>query len=476
MNPLENSLAGVCASSPLFAKNILVLEKNENSDLLPRANESSQEFFESVFAVNGPYWQVLHENGFAVLPYGCQFVHFLANQPFFLKNVEQRFLLLPGMQKQFAVKNNKIIEKMGWNVSSLFFLLSRPADFFRHVASLSLLAFRQKEFFSDFVVVLKEADSFWRANQIGFQEPLAIAQTAHQKAVEAMRFSFVASLAFLLDTNTLPVKVPCELEELQRAFQEKESKQELEERFGFFSNYPYDLSAPRLSELGSQIPIAIPTNSLLRWRENAKMACARYLDVERKALLQIGNEKGIGGNVFHLRLKEMSGNPDWMQLKKLAEQRKKQFEKNQSIELPRQLALEADGTLAISLPKTIEPKKEIEECALSSLSFELNGVSVGGSGFVSGKAVWVKNEKDLTKNIQGSILIAETLFPDLTISFKQIAGVISASGGKMAHAALIAREYDLPCIVQAQGLFKIKEGDWLEIDAKTGKILVVPKQ
>lgn len=475
MNSLESDLARIRANNPIFAGRLLVLEKNENSDLLPRANESSQEFFESVFGMQGPYWSVLQENGFAVSPHQCNYVQFVANQPFFLKNVEQRFLLLPGMQKQFVVKNNEIIEKMEWNASSLLFLLSGPSDFFRQTANLSPLAFRQKEFFSDFGAVLQEADSFWSANQTGFQNPLAIAQTAHQKAVEAMRFSFVASLAFSLGINTLPAGVPCELEELQRAFQKKNSKQELEERFGFFSNYPYDLSAPRLPELGSRISIAIPTDSLMRWRENAKLACARYLDVERKALLQIGREKGLKENVFHLRLKEMAGNPDWTQLKKLAEQRKKRFEENQSIELPRQLALAANGTLAIPLPETILQKK-IPTSTPTGQFFELVGTPVGGPRFASGKAVWVESEGDLAKNIHGAVLVAKTLFPELTLAYKQVAGVASATGGKLAHAAIIAREYDLPCIVQVQGLSKIKEGDWLEVNGKTGKILVWPSQ
>jgi phosphohistidine swiveling domain-containing protein len=246
----------------------------------------------------------------------------------------------------------------------------------------------------------------------------------------------------------------------------------LENQFGFFSLYPYDLSAPRFSELGNQIALAIPTDSLMRWRENSRMVCARYLDVERRALLQIGNEKGLGKKIFHLRLSEIDSNTDWKELKKRAEQRQKVFEENKTVQLPNQLALNPNGELLIPM---VGATKEIEkkDCALPDFSFELNGISVGSQKAARGKAVWVKNEKDLAKNIQGNILLSETLFPELTIGFKQIAGLVSASGGKMAHAAIVAREYDLPCIVQVQNLSTIQEGDWLELDGKTGKMLVL---
>jgi pyruvate,orthophosphate dikinase len=62
-------------------------------------------------------------------------------------------------------------------------------------------------------------------------------------------------------------------------------------------------------------------------------------------------------------------------------------------------------------------------------------------------------------------------------------GIVTAIGGRTAHAALVARQMGKPCIVGCAGLSidtashnallagaAIKEGDWLSIDGGSGAI------
>ena len=67
--------------------------------------------------------------------------------------------------------------------------------------------------------------------------------------------------------------------------------------------------------------------------------------------------------------------------------------------------------------------------------------------------------------------------------FAVSAGIVTAVGGRTAHAALVARQMGKPCVVGCAALnvdvashgarlagTAIKEGDWLSIDGETGTI------
>ena len=67
--------------------------------------------------------------------------------------------------------------------------------------------------------------------------------------------------------------------------------------------------------------------------------------------------------------------------------------------------------------------------------------------------------------------------------FAAAAGIVTAVGGRTAHAALVARQMAKPCIVGCAALSvdaaghgarlagsTIREGDWLSIDGETGAI------
>ncbi|MBI2176404.1 hypothetical protein HYU40_03610 [Candidatus Woesearchaeota archaeon] len=54
---------------------------------------------------------------------------------------------------------------------------------------------------------------------------------------------------------------------------------------------------------------------------------------------------------------------------------------------------------------------------------------------------------------------------------QKAAAIITDEGGVTSHAAIVARELGLPCIVGAKSATKsLKDGDKVEIDAETGII------
>ena len=74
-----------------------------------------------------------------------------------------------------------------------------------------------------------------------------------------------------------------------------------------------------------------------------------------------------------------------------------------------------------------------------------------------------------------TILLTESLDPGWIPFFVQVDAVLSYSGGILSHASIILRESGLPSITRISRNLSLKTGDWVEIDGKTGSIIVLEK-
>ncbi|MEB3981642.1 sugar epimerase family protein [Mycobacterium sp. 663a-19] len=102
----------------------------------------------------------------------------------------------------------------------------------------------------------------------------------------------------------------------------------------------------------------------------------------------------------------------------------------------------------------------------------LRGVGVCG-GRVRGRVRIVQPETidDLQP---GEILVAEVTDVGYTAAFCYAAAVVTELGGPMSHAAVVAREFGFPCVVDVQGATKIlPPGALIEVDGTTGEIHVL---
>lgn len=69
----------------------------------------------------------------------------------------------------------------------------------------------------------------------------------------------------------------------------------------------------------------------------------------------------------------------------------------------------------------------------------------------------------------GDILVSQTTDPQFMPAFYKAAAVVTDVGGMLSHAAISARELDIPCIVETKNASKIfKTGDFVEVDAEKG--------
>jgi phosphoenolpyruvate synthase/pyruvate phosphate dikinase len=74
----------------------------------------------------------------------------------------------------------------------------------------------------------------------------------------------------------------------------------------------------------------------------------------------------------------------------------------------------------------------------------------------------------------GTIVVSESTDPDLVPFLRVAGGVLTEQGGVTSHAAIICRELGVPTIIGVEGLLdRVRDGDWLEMDAERGTVTVV---
>ncbi|HLD43417.1 MAG TPA: PEP-utilizing enzyme [Candidatus Nanoarchaeia archaeon] len=101
---------------------------------------------------------------------------------------------------------------------------------------------------------------------------------------------------------------------------------------------------------------------------------------------------------------------------------------------------------------------------------ELKGI-VAFKGNVSGPARIILRKKDLHLLKKGEILVTLSTSPDFVPYLLKSVGIVTDYGGVVSHAAIIAREEKIPCIVGTKIATKVfKNGDFVEVDANKGVV------
>jgi len=84
---------------------------------------------------------------------------------------------------------------------------------------------------------------------------------------------------------------------------------------------------------------------------------------------------------------------------------------------------------------------------------------------------------DFTKMDMNSIIVAEDLTPSDTAQLdkSKVAAMITETGGKTSHAAIMARVMGIPTVVGIEGILeKVKTDDTIVCDGRTGKVIINP--
>lgn len=100
----------------------------------------------------------------------------------------------------------------------------------------------------------------------------------------------------------------------------------------------------------------------------------------------------------------------------------------------------------------------------------LKGVSVS-SGVIKAKIYKIHNTAKPAKPKPGYIIVADYTTPVIAPALMQAGEIICSTGGLTSHAAIIAREFNIPCIVGVKSVMKrLNNNQEILLDSNKGKI------
>ncbi len=101
---------------------------------------------------------------------------------------------------------------------------------------------------------------------------------------------------------------------------------------------------------------------------------------------------------------------------------------------------------------------------------ELRG-EIGCPGQARGKVKIIIRAQDMGKMNKGDILVSIATDPDIVPAMKKAAAIVTEQGGVTSHAAIVSREFKIPCVIGTKIATRVlKDGDIVEVDANKGII------
>ncbi|QOW60414.1 PEP/pyruvate-binding domain-containing protein [Treponema pedis] len=100
----------------------------------------------------------------------------------------------------------------------------------------------------------------------------------------------------------------------------------------------------------------------------------------------------------------------------------------------------------------------------------LKGVS-GSTGSAIGKVCVIRNPQEFYKMQKGDILVCHLTDPEWTPLFKLASAVVADTGAALSHAAIVAREFNIPAVLGVGfATAKFKDGDMIQVDGDKGVV------
>jgi pyruvate,water dikinase len=112
----------------------------------------------------------------------------------------------------------------------------------------------------------------------------------------------------------------------------------------------------------------------------------------------------------------------------------------------------------------------------ADLGDDADGVLTGlptSSGTVTGIARVVPRIDEIGTVRKGEILVCNSTDPGWTPVFSVVSGVVTETGGILAHASCLSREYGLPAVQLTAAMRRIPNGATITVDGSAGRVQIV---
>lgn len=103
-------------------------------------------------------------------------------------------------------------------------------------------------------------------------------------------------------------------------------------------------------------------------------------------------------------------------------------------------------------------------------SSELVG-TCGNGGYAIGRVRIIRGPSEVAKMKPREVLVAPYTDHELVPAIRLASAIVTEEGGILAHAAVISREFNIPCVIGTKIATKVfKDGDMVEVDATRGVV------
>ena len=194
-------------------------------------------------------------------------------------------------------------------------------------------------------------------------------------------------------------------------------------------------------------------------------ACIRRMILKLGSLLAKKTLICAEGDVFFLFLEELAPVAQGkLDAREKIEKRKRAFAKTNAAHQKGVNWLVSSGSFPVFEAKKTKQTAEKENPeALKGLS--------ASRGVYEGRVCIVRSPAEFNKLKKGDILVATYTAPVWTPLFKVAGAVIAETGSPSSHAAIVAREYGIPCVVAIENVTNIlKDGQSIRVDGNTGVV------
>lgn len=121
----------------------------------------------------------------------------------------------------------------------------------------------------------------------------------------------------------------------------------------------------------------------------------------------------------------------------------------------------------------LETKNNVQSDILQGIVAHKRGVEIQGSVRIihTDYADLKKLNSEMESMKEGEILVSETTAPELMPAIRKASAIITDMGGMLSHAAITARELDIPCVIDTQKASKVlSNGEQININLVSGLI------
>ncbi len=200
--------------------------------------------------------------------------------------------------------------------------------------------------------------------------------------------------------------------------------------------------------------------------------------ISKKSVLQKKMLKKIGTKNKEIKLTKAQGekqklsDKEIIRLAKLGERLEKHYyfpqDSEWAIEKNKLFIVQTRAVTTVNEKK--QTKKATDEIANTSRTPILKG-DPASPGIAAGPVRIIKSAKEIGKVMPGEVLVAPQTNPDYVPAMKKAVAIVTDSGGRTSHAAIVSRELGIPAIVGTERATKIlKQGEIVTVNGTKGEI------